>query len=755
MANIFGGCFSTTFKKQSKKKKHQLLVSSCAPITSGQILRDATEIKNPRMSWISLFFLAAFLILAGSEIWAQNSPAPSLASSLKTSDEKMPVYFNGDYLEYLEDSKFLKARGHVQLTYKGITLTADEMTCNLINGDITANGHILLQEKGSNISGESMNYNIKKESGIGQAIRIESKPWYAQGKSIDKASEKDITIHDGYFTTCDLEKPHYRLVTKKIAFVIDDKIEAWDVFVYIFDIPVFYIPYFSHYFKNNRKPPFMVQVGQNDIGGDYIKTTYFYSLSPEWSGSVSNDYFSKKGWGKGLGLEYDDPSVQAKTEGYQIWENGDYSQSRWLADGSYAQTFFKENRLVGSFEDYSDGEFDKDYNTDFINHQQRTYVAVSQNTASYSTSLSVEKDNTWNTNASPPDYETSLDTLPELDFNLLPVGLANTPWYFSLASQVKRSRTALVTTPTYLLDDYVLEESLSPTLQGGFKVSPFVQWNTSLGLTQNYRDHPQISLFAGGGGTTQFEQNVSGLNGSYSLSNGLTTYHAPFLRSDLNHTYSGSFYADPMDPYQGILQNYLSGSLQYQFQSLILAKLGTGYDFKSLANNTLNKFDLLSLEVSANTADNILSAYVNSRFNMYWEYLQDSHQGVSLHDPKRTSEIQLGLEYQNNSIPPVSYFDVAGPLPAFQPQPDLWDLYSQLSFTLPVLGKFRLSDYYDMNSGTVVAQEYSLVFPMHCWEAYFTWRNVGQTTSIAFSLGLTAFPQSNSAFATRSIGQNY
>src|SRR5581483_10542227 len=130
-------------------------------------------------------------------------------------------------------------------TYQDVTLTADELTYKTESGDIQASGNIVMREKESKINGSSMTYNIKSRVGHVEKIKVAYKPFYSQGKSIEMRTEKEIEVHEGFFTTCDLDHPHYRMEAKRIRLVMDDQIEAWDIVVYVGDVPILYLPYFS------------------------------------------------------------------------------------------------------------------------------------------------------------------------------------------------------------------------------------------------------------------------------------------------------------------------------------------------------------------------------------------------------------------------------------------------------------------------------------------------------------------------------
>ena len=99
--------------------------------------------------------------------------------------------------------------------------------------------------------------------------------------------------------------------------VNNERVYARNVVVYVHEIPVLWLPYFVHTINNPF--PWQFEVGQNGSLGNYLRVIYTYyqtSYRPsdddpntmERSGflkaRVINDYFTQRGWGKGLDAYY-------------------------------------------------------------------------------------------------------------------------------------------------------------------------------------------------------------------------------------------------------------------------------------------------------------------------------------------------------------------------------------------------------------------------------------------------------------------
>ena len=62
-----------------------------------------------------------------------------------------------------------------------------------------------------------MNYNFETKKGTILGGYVSSPPFYGKAGELDKIENKDqYKLDEGYVTTCDLEKPHYRVRAKHL-----------------------------------------------------------------------------------------------------------------------------------------------------------------------------------------------------------------------------------------------------------------------------------------------------------------------------------------------------------------------------------------------------------------------------------------------------------------------------------------------------------------------------------------------------------
>ena len=166
-----------------------------------------------------------------------------------------------------------RLRGHVEVTYRGMKLTADEVTYNEASGEVVATGHVLFIDARSHIVAGEVHYNVRSEVGwfsnangyihtstrprprpvssdnpyYVQADRSKvlysQNPLYFQAKEMDRVDEDTYTVRHGRFTTCDCETKGWSFSASEARVELDDKAIARDSVIRFLGVPIFYFPF--------------------------------------------------------------------------------------------------------------------------------------------------------------------------------------------------------------------------------------------------------------------------------------------------------------------------------------------------------------------------------------------------------------------------------------------------------------------------------------------------------------------------------
>ncbi len=212
-----------------------------------------------------------------------------------------PVEVNGDQVEYFPKEKKVIGVGNVSIDYGNVKMSCNKVTVYTETKDAHAEGDVLLKSSTGEIRGEKVNYNFETKKGEILEVRLKSGEWYAGGKKADILSEASYEIRDGYVTSCDREKPHYKITSKKVTISPDNKVAADNVFFNVGGVPVMYLPKYDHSLEADW-PTFHVTPGKRSRWGVFALTSYRYELDEENKLTLRID--ERQHWGLAEGLDY-------------------------------------------------------------------------------------------------------------------------------------------------------------------------------------------------------------------------------------------------------------------------------------------------------------------------------------------------------------------------------------------------------------------------------------------------------------------
>ncbi len=487
-----------------------------------------------------------YIILLPVYIYAEDGNLKGMGSQ--------SIVVNGDTVEYLTESQEVTALGNVEIIYGGSKLTCKKLTVNTKTKQGVAEGDARLEDENGVIEGEKITYDFQAKTGTIIDAGFRANPYFGKARSIERLGESEFIARYGYITTCNLNRPHYRIASKQMSILPGDKIETKDDIIYLGGFPILYLSRFNHTLED---PMMHVRLmpGKSKDWGYYMLSAWRYSLADRVNGRVYLDYRSKLGWAEGFGLNYattylgkgdlkfyytdekpDDLSSTATRTSFQRslvrWRH------QWAIDEqtNFISEFYKINDQKRKYldlnsnilKDYFLREYEKDLEplTYALFHHSFRYASLDI--------LMQQRVNNW---------FNQMDKLPEIKFTLPSTQIADSPLYFENNSIFTSFNVSHSATPSTLTDVSSTRldttNKLSMPMKVAFiKFTPFVKdreivYNKG---TNDQRFLVNTVFYAGADLSTKFyrifdiKTNVLGLG-----SNGLRHVITPTIGYSYNH----------------------------------------------------------------------------------------------------------------------------------------------------------------------------------------------------------------------------
>jgi len=264
------------------------------------LLGCASNFIQTRKSYlrtISVFFfgLSIFLsIFLTGHAWAQSP--------------KESVELNGDTVEYSVDGNKVTAQGNVEVVYQEVRLMCDSVEFSRDTKMAYAQGNVRLVTGQGEISGDRMVFNFETMSGDFNGAKIFSKPYFGQAKKISKKEGNEIDLIEGHMTTCDHDKPHFKMVSRKIEIYPGEKMVARRSKLVLGKVPLLYLPRLTQRL-DGKKPLVVFTPGYNKEWGMFVLSKTFFHINDNLKGFIRVDAREKRDVAEGLDLEYKSPKT--------------------------------------------------------------------------------------------------------------------------------------------------------------------------------------------------------------------------------------------------------------------------------------------------------------------------------------------------------------------------------------------------------------------------------------------------------------
>jgi LPS-assembly protein len=239
------------------------------------------------------FALAAIFLATGLSLLAQEQPAWEVNA---LTEKGGAVY---DF-----KTGITSATNGVIVKRGNAVLVANQVTVWHQSGEAFAVGDVRIEQGDQTWVGDSMRYNFNTHRMEGKEFRTGLPPVFISGHDLSgDLTGKIYTATNAYFTTDDVPEPGHRLRASRIRLVPGQYVEAWNAFIYLRGVPVFYFPYYRrnlgpHANNLNFMPGF------RNKWGPFILTSYVWYLNDELDGTMHVDYRAERGVGLGPDLNF-------------------------------------------------------------------------------------------------------------------------------------------------------------------------------------------------------------------------------------------------------------------------------------------------------------------------------------------------------------------------------------------------------------------------------------------------------------------
>ena len=381
---------------------------------------------------IALLVLGLVLApLQGSE--AAETPLQQARALLATGQAKDQSFaYQATYMRYYEVGDSLLLQGEARVLYKGAQLEAAEIVFRRALNQVEARaaldslgrviGHPVLRQGAQTLRGERILYDLSTEQGTILKGKIHRDKGFYAGHLIQTHSDAEFHVHQGSYTTCDDDPPHFDFYSPRIKVLAGDIAIARPVYFRIKKRRLLWIPFYVFSLREDRQsglltPSFgqrSLRFGARQSEWELRNLGYYLAPNDYWDLSLAADLRQRSGWLGRARLNY---AARYRFRGrvstqFENRQDGRTATRNWRVEFTHSQELGRDASLRANGTFQSNSTFAQDNSAslqDRLNRLLRSNLSYSRRWRGSGNSFSLKASQTKNL-----DTETFSTILPEL-----------------------------------------------------------------------------------------------------------------------------------------------------------------------------------------------------------------------------------------------------------------------------------------------------------------------------------------------------
>jgi LPS-assembly protein len=220
-------------------------------------------------------------------------------------DPSQPWHITADTVSQDRATGMFSASGDVVITHQAIRLSAERVQFNQTTMEMSAEGRVILTAGDDILTGERVFINLKTETGylIDATLFSQATQFRIAGKRIEKRDKDSYRLDEGSVTTCDGERPAWRITCRSLDVTVEGYGIARSAGFRIREVPVLWVPFLAFPVKIERQTGLLVpQFGASERKGWEFTQPLFWAINDHSDATIYWNHMQQRG--EKLGGEY-------------------------------------------------------------------------------------------------------------------------------------------------------------------------------------------------------------------------------------------------------------------------------------------------------------------------------------------------------------------------------------------------------------------------------------------------------------------
>ncbi len=466
------------------------------------ILRELMDLADRRF-WVrwkrvsSLGFLSLWAVFPMRIVLRADTQQSAIPPEFQEPGATLNI--RADSQEKTKDSYHL--RGHVEVTYQQMKLSADEATYDEASGEVVARGHTTFTDPDIHLEAEEAQYNVRTGKGrflnghgyVRTTVHPRPRmlrtgnPFYLSARQVERMDQTTYTVEGGRLSSCPCEDRGWSVAARHAKVKVDDRVVARGAVFRLLRVPLFYSPVLIDSIAHKpRQTGFLLpHVGNSSQKGLIIGDGFYWAINPSADLLLGVENFSVRGLGR-VGQFRARPSFASGID-IEYFGVSDHGGGRLRQNRAPGNSL----RMVGSAQDIGQGfraVLDVDYISSLafrqtfadnfaqaVTSEVRQAGFLTKNFDAYSINLFASRYQNFLSTARVPGNSISIRHTPSISFSGIDRQLRRSPFYLAFeasADGVGRAEPGFETPRITERLDFHPQVTMRSKPFGGFHFTP-------------------------------------------------------------------------------------------------------------------------------------------------------------------------------------------------------------------------------------------------------------------------------------------
>jgi LPS-assembly protein len=240
-------------------------------------------------------------------IFIPSSFAQNLKDLVEDQSDDTPWNISADSIFYNEQASLSVAKGHVIIARGDTHLFADSIMYDPVAMTAQAEGNVILTTGSDQLICQRMEIDLNTERGTlyNGSVFLSDGHFYIKGDKIEKTGAQSYLAKKATVTTCDGERPDWKLTTRKLNITIEGYGKATHAALWAKSLPVFYTPFIVFPVKIKRQTGLISpRIGRSVRKGLAYEQPFFWAINDQSDMTFNYNFMEKRGHQYGLEHRY-------------------------------------------------------------------------------------------------------------------------------------------------------------------------------------------------------------------------------------------------------------------------------------------------------------------------------------------------------------------------------------------------------------------------------------------------------------------